>query len=562
MNAERGRRKEPTMKKKIINITLILIPLLTLFFFYYTARRGVLMFRDSLQTDIRTLAREQKLAVFNGIHHIRSSLKTMAASGEIRHTLAQFDVSESLEKGQLYIKRRADLLNKCVRIRLVNLANKIVVDTKEPGLEGKPLLPAEMNTYGSVTAEKERISFLKDGSMVILVPTKELAGNVTGGIYATFHRDFFIGLLRGKSDTSRNYRYYFANDVLFFNLPRKIGDRTKITKIASYLRKTLTPYYQNNFIVVPDRKSGFPYVFAYAGDRDQAGLPTLALWIIGINAVIFLAVVLWVLLSHKAEKQRHQLNEYRDEIDTIGEKISRTTATADQIILQTENLYQMTEKGSRDLASAASERKVVQQVAATRDEHVPSVDEVLAAKASRPDGGFIQKVKDEELQNLIDSVSSEASLEETEMDNQTNRGIFGAEDLEQYWSNMEPLLKKSLGINVFILHEYNEDGTFNVSKYEGFDDSISNSFTLFPDEPLYRLFPEKRKVLFIKDNVLGNKTLQSKFSGSGADNFAQLAMIPIVKQEQLVGLLTICTRPDDPTFDIYSLHEIMYLSML
>jgi len=549
------------MKKKVTTIILLLLPLVTLLFFYYTARRGILLFKDSLQFDVATRAREHKYLAFKAISQVRATLRSMASSGEIRHTLAQFRMVESLEKSLLFIQRRVDTLPHCSRLRLVNLQNKIVTDTKEPGLEGKPLLPREVARHGLVTAGKERITFSDDGCMILLVPTKGLAGNLTGGLYATFHRDFFITLSQQFGDPSLNYKFYFAGDVLFFNLPRKIGKRKKISWIAAHLRKTLTPYYENNFIIVPDRKSGFPFIFAYAGDRSQVGLPSMAVWILRFNGFMFLVVSLWVFLSYKAEKQRHSLNECREQIDSIGERIQQTTATADQIIRQTENLYHLTEEGSRELATATAEDKVA-QISATAgeiEEQTPSVAAILGARA--PESGKIE-VRDDELQHLIETVSVESAQEERLPDNQEARGILGAENMEQYWSNMEPLLRKSSGIDMFVLHECGADGNFVLTQQDGVDEGIKNTFTLSVSEPLYRFFSQRRKVLFIKDNVLENETFRRKFGSGYAGGFSQMAMVPIVRSEQLCGLLTLCTREGGKKFDVYSLYEAMYLSML
>lgn len=555
------------MKKKYLQLLLVLLPALLFVFFFYSAQKGILLFSDSLRDDAESMANETRHAVLRAIGNAHGILARMAASGDIRHALVQFGMGESLEKAQFYLRQEAGRLEHCARLRLVSLDGKIAIDTVEPSLEGKPLLPEELARHGAPSLEKEGYSFLPTGEMVCRIPAREAGGLVTGSIYAVFRRDFFTTLHRPVGDPVKNHAFLFSDDVIFFNLPRSIGDAAKISRIALHLRRTLDPYYEDSVVVFPSRESGFPFVFAYGIDRDQVGLPAFARWILLINGFVVFASLLVIVLHNRAGKQEAELRQFRTEIDAIGSGINETAATADRIIVETESLYHQAEKVSRDLSVAAQARPVLSApapepaTAPPRDEEEAiSLDAILSRKAEGAGGGFVDKVKDEELQDLIDMVAAQ-DKEET-MISATGSGILGATGIGQYWENMLPLLNKSLGLSVFMLLEPDADGVFRVTRSEGIDGAMCADFTLSVTEPLYTLFPGSRKVLFLKDSVLQNSILGKKFPGLSPDFFTQFAMVPVIRGEEVSGILVLGAAGADAPLDVFTLHEVMYLSIL
>ncbi|MCK5267635.1 MAG: hypothetical protein KAR07_05680, partial [Spirochaetes bacterium] len=132
------------MKKYFSFIVLMLIPLITLIFFYITAMRGIFIFKDSLRDDVVRNLEDRIYKVKSEFENINKKLNSLSTESVIVTSLRQFDLGESLESGSLVFNRTVNGLKFAEGMRLISLNNKIVIDTKNPAFKGKPLLVKEI----------------------------------------------------------------------------------------------------------------------------------------------------------------------------------------------------------------------------------------------------------------------------------------------------------------------------------------------------------------------------------------------------------------------------------
>jgi len=127
---------------------------------------------------------------------------------------------------------------------------------------------------------------------------------------------------------------------------------------------------------------------------------------------------------------------------------------------------------------------------------------------------------------------------------------------------MQPLFGPSLGIADSLLLEDDGAGVYRVRQRTGFTAACEQAFTISRGERLFELFMGRRKVLFIKEAALANRTLQQRLPGVAPDSIEQLAIVPVVSANEVPGLLVLGKGKDGKGLDLPTLQELQYLSIL
>lgn len=552
------------MKKIVLNIAALMLWLCLGVGVYYTSRNGLVLFKDSQQTETLLAMKRTMDPVKEHLGKIQKQLQDMASRDLIVFSLAQFEKGESLERSSLAFKQSAGEIPYTERLQLVNMDKKIVIDTADPTLEGRTLALRKISFEGKNGGSSTRWLLQPDGRMIAAVPCNTAAGRFVGMLLAYFKSRLFSEHAVQLGIPAKNVPFLFFNNILFYNLPEKLQQRSVLATVSQALQISKeNKWQQGNVTILIDRITGFPFVFAYASDRDQLGIPDSAFWILGGLGVLVLFQVLLLILSVKNRRVRRGIMEIRQDMDRVGGEIARAGASADEIIRQSEYLFQeqhMVERRLEAMQQQTVEEVSVEQVTESHDEAdddgLVSVNDILAASDNE---GYTLKDKDDELEALINRVAAEDQQSETGDEETVSATLISAQSLEQYWERMHDILRNSMQLSAFALLERDDAGNLNSAFVEGVPRNSACRFTA--EEKITASYFERGKVVYLNERVMQNNLMRQKFPDLDPDVVAQAAMIPVFSNG-LLGVLIVFRKQDEKPLDKYMVYELMYMSRL
>ena len=519
--------------------------------------RGIFIFKDSLRDDVVRNLEDRIYKVKSEFENINKKLNSLSTESVIVTSLRQFDLGESLESGSLVFNRTVNGLKFAEGMRLISLNNKIVIDTKNPAFKGKPLLVKEIAVLNNLKSNKTGLKIFTDGSAIKYVKCNSEAGFQIGSILVYIKKNIFLADYKSMGEKELNFSLRFINDVIFYNYPRRVWDEDKVKKIALHFYKTLDTYYEDNnsIVIVPAKIKDIPFVLAYCADRNQIGLPNVARIILLLNLAILTAFIILFLIQLKTDKNTLLLQDFRNKIDNIALSINENTASAEKIIKETEAIYKEHDATDRTINQISEQKN-------TKNNEIIAPDEFAEESSDEnTKGDYKVKDKDQELQTLIKNVS-EFDKDKIDSELYDQMGIFGAINIDQYWKKMKPLLENSLKIRMYILLSKDQDNIYKIKESSGFESFSIDDFNISETENIFKLVLSKKKVLFIKDNALKNKTIHNKLHDIPEAIIHQMVFVPVINKNEICGILVLCKPEGEESWDSYSLHEIMYLSDL
>lgn len=545
------------MKKIIFNIVAVFLICGFIVGVYISSQKGVFLFEGTLRKEVSLAAKRTVIPLKQQLELIQKKLIDMSARDLIVFSLAQFEKGESLEKGSLAFKQTSSEIPFISKLQLINMQNKVVIDSSDPTLEGRKL---DQHMIQKITGHKKNINWfiMKNGTVVATVDCNTAAGRYVGKILCYIDDKIFKSkhVLLGLKNKVRKYLYFAG--IIFYNIPENMQNRQLLEKIAvKFNSGEEGSYTYKRSYMICIKLEGFPFVFAYAGNKEHLGVPDHAILIMGGLAIVLLLNTVLLVIAVKRRKRWKKINELRNEMDNMGGDIAQVGASADEIIRQSEYLFQEQSDAEIKLDRLKKEKESVE----TDDESfqsdelddLPSVDQIL--KNGEADE-FKFKEKNSKLEDLINQVSSDSNADAS--DNKLNTFV-AANNLDEYWNTMDELLNDSFQISTYMLLKPDSSGLFYPYKFKNVPEP--EAMRIPETNNLIVNYLQSGKVIYLEDHPLQNKKLQKLLPGFNDEVIDQLLMIPVMNNG-LDGILLVLKQKHEKPIDKYHVYELMYMSRL
>jgi len=548
------------VKRYLGHIFLTILSCACFVFVYYTASRGLLFFEDSRLSDqVAGIETILKVVEEDGKEILRR-LNLLASDDVIIHTLAQYELGESLEKGALALRRLANGISGCESLRLIGIDDTIVIDSASDALEGKPLKDDEKQRMRVLLRKPGSFEFFADGRAEAVVRCLSRAGMDVGILRVVLAPSFLTSRFYGG-----HCRASVVDGVVFLAEDGLLPKRDALTGLASEIRRNMQEIRTSDAILVPVRSGFSSQVFAGISSRDGQGLPGIAGQILVLNGLVIVALVLLLILRVINHWEHGRLELVRERIDAHESSMQEIQATAEDIIKATDTMY-VTEEVEYH---PEPETHVPEPVDEPSDE-MPTLSAVLARSRQTPvdQGEFETRGHDDELQTIIDRVAFQQDVIPHEGENPEEDSVLAQDDssgsgLDVWFEKIVAMLERSLDVKDVLLLENAGDGIYRVTQRSGFSAACDSACTLAASEKLFTMFLARHKVLFIRESALSNPNMKKRFPDVDPDEISQLAYIPVLKDGQILAILVFgCTGNGRGSLDQPALQEIQFLSML
>ncbi len=549
------------MKKYLGHILLTLFACASFVFIHYTASRGILLFEDSLFADLASGLQTSLKAVEDDGKEILRRLEALAGDDVIIHSLAQFELGESLEKGALALRRLANSIAGCESLRLVGIDDRIVLDSASDALEGKPLRDDERQRMRSLLRKPGSFEFLEDGRAEVVVRCLSKAGNDVGVLRAVLAPAFLAGRLYSGAA-----KVLTVDGVVFIASEGLQLKREALAAMTAGVRRSMQAVHAADAVLVPARSGFSSQLFVGIAPRSGQGLPGIAGQILVLNGLLIVALVLLLVLRVLNHWEHGRLEAVRARIDSHDEAMQEMQATAEEIIRATDTMY------LNEVVEYHPAAEPAVGLTQPADDEMPTLGSVLSRSRgeSSDERTFETRDHDLELQSIIDQV---AFRQEGDPGNGFDSGSAltvedadsaqGTGEIDAWWTRMVSVLQRSLAVRDVLLLEEDGHGIFRVTRRSGFSAECETACTLSSGEKLYTLFAARNKVLFVRESALKTASMQRRFPGVSQEEIDQLAYVPVVQQGVVRAVLVFGRGGDaGAPLDQPALQEIQFLSII
>jgi hypothetical protein len=539
------------VKKYILHILFLIISCAAFFFIYYSANNGILLFEDNRGEELSVRLQSIAASAGDEAQNILFGLRVLAEDGAIRSALEQGNQEGVLERGLLALKSLANNWPHCFSLRLINTNDQVILDTHPDTQPGAMLTEGEQVRLRTLLQRPGNFEFLSGGQAMTAIRAASDMGVLLAAFDPLFIKAHFQEGMEGVFQLS------VFDGILFIVKEGILPEGESLLELASALKAASSadpaagtargqtkgfarenPAFTSQIMVLSE---GF-------GSRE---LPVLAVQLLILSGLIFLALLLLLVLRifhHGDAAGGASVNKKLLLNDELSQEAQ---ATVEEIVQAADTLARQPEYTVIDEGDGAA-------IAVT--EEMPTLQSVLERSQIKEKPPSSGREHDAELERAIHVVTDKGDAPE---ESAGAAGEDGADPLGAYWQGIVLALEQTFSIGDALLLADDGVGEFRVRFTKGFF-GVSNfdECVISRSEKLFNEFPAKRKILYIKEGALKNKTLRSRFPGVSAPSVEQMVIVPVLRGDDVSALLIFVQPPGAPLLDQAALQEIQRLSIL
>jgi len=533
------------VKKYIVHLLFLILIAAAFFFIYFSASSGMLMFEDTREKELCDRLSGAVSAFTDEADAVILGLQTLAQDEAIRPVFAKNADERVFEQGRAVLGQFAETWPYLRALCLFDTNNRIVLDVQQKSSAGEAAGASENVIAANVPRTFE---FLEDGRAQIAVRlTAEDQADV-GFVYALFDRSFITRFF--ETDQDGRFAVCALDKVLVVAGEGTLPGKDALPGLTSaLLGSEPTPRAFGGRVYAQAQTEVCAQRIALQSDYSPHELPVLAIQLLVITALVFLALLLLLVLR----MIHYQDTSAKRKIDRSAELSEEARVSAEEIIQATDLLYSQPEY------SALDETKIA--------EGVPSLEEMptLQTVLSHSEPGAPKRYNPE-LDRAVHAVTDTHGDAQTAplplLSDFSEMETVEPHDIAWYWSKIMVMLQHSYSASGIVLLCDDGKGTFTARYVHGYSFAQLKGCSISRSDRLYQQFAAKQKVLYIKEAAMQNRTLRALFPGIPASSVDQMVILPVIQNKEVAALLVILQPPGAAPFDQSGLQEIRNFSTL
>jgi hypothetical protein len=140
--------------------------------------------------------------------------------------------------------------------------------------------------------------------------------------------------------------------------------------------------------------------------------------------------------------------------------------------------------------------------------------------------------------------------------------LEGPHDLLWYWQRITPMLDKAYSGSGIMLLCDDGDGVFRLKYDYNIDPRYIEECSILRADKLFQQFPARKKILYVKEAALQNRTLIHAFPYMPAFAADQMVILPVTQNSEVIALLVIARAAGSKILDQAGLQELRNFSKL